>query len=252
MRALYPWTMRRFVQAIADLDVMPEGLPSSVAQALVDQPVRYNIGKGGTAAVIQRDAQGEAVVAPMRWGLIPRWSKQPSTPYTTITARLDRAASSRIFSQAWKQRPCLIPMTGYYKWDRQRRPPWPHFIQASDGLTLLAAGIWERWESATELIDSFSILTATNHAIPAPLTPDGPVFMGPGAAMDWIMGSCGTAEDLRRRAHHPALESYPVARKIRNPEVDDYTLLEPVDPDIEDDGTGASGHADEDEEEDMD
>jgi putative SOS response-associated peptidase YedK len=243
--------MRRFVQAIADLDVLPEGLPSSLAQALVEQPVSYNIGKEKTAAVIHRDAQGEAVVAPMRWGLIPRWSKQPSTPYATITARLDRAASSRIFSQAWKQRPCLIPMTGYYKWDRQRRPPWPRFIQGSDGLALLAAGIWERWEGTSELIDSFSILTAANHAIPAPLTPDGPVFLRPGAAMDWIMGRCGSAEDLRRRAHHPALESYPVARKIRNPDVDDYTLLEPVDPDIEeDDSTGASDQADE--EEDMD
>lgn len=231
--APYALGMRRFVQAITDIDSLPAATPSALGQALVQGPVSYNIGKASAAMVIYTNAEGEAAVSQMYWGLIPRWSKQPSTPYATVTARLDRAASSRIFSQAWKQRPCLIPMTGYYKWDRQRKPPWPRFIQSSDGLTLFAAGIWEHWEDESEAIDSFSILTAPNRAIPAPLTPDGPVFMRLGETANWMSGSCRNAEDLRRQAYYPSLESYPVSRKVRDPRLDEYTLLEPVDPDTE-------------------
>ncbi len=226
--------MRRFAQAIADADSLPRGVPVSLATALADAPDRYNIGKNGVATVIARDGDGSIVPADMRWGLIPRWSKQPATPYTTVTARLDRAARSRIFAQAWQQRPCVIAMTGYYKWDRQRRPPWPMFVQRTDGLALLAAGLWEHWENPEgDQIDSFTVLTAPNTAIPAPLTPDGPVFMTGSVAMDWLAGALPTAAALRARSSTPPLEAYPVSRAFRDPGRDDYTLLEPVDPDAD-------------------
>ena len=224
--------MRRFAQAIADADSLPAGLPDALACALVDAPDRYNIGKNAVATVIARDGDGSIVPADMTWGLLPRWSKQASTPYTTVTARLDRAAKSRIFAQAWQQRPCVVAMTGYYKWDRQRKPPWPLFVQRKDGLPLLAAGLWEHWEGEDgQQIDSFSVLTAPNPAIPAPLTPDGPVFIAPGVALEWLCGALPTAAALGARAATPALEAYPVSRAFRDPARDDYTLLEPVDPD---------------------
>lgn len=227
--------MRRFAQAIADEASLPPGLPASVVAALADAPDSYTIGKDSTAAVVARDGDGSIVVADMRWGLVPRWSKQPSTPYTTVTARLDRAPASRLFSQAWQQRPCVIAMTGYYKWDRQRRPPWPLFVQRGDGLALLAAGVWEHWEGdGSAPMDTFSVLTGPNPAIPAPLTPDGPVFLDGPAAMAWLCGALPSPAALRARSSTPALEAYPVSRAIGNPARDDYTLLEPVDPDATD------------------
>lgn len=226
--------MRRFAQAIAAADSLPRGIPAALATALADAPDRYNIGKNGVATVIARDGDGSIVPADMRWGLVPRWSKEPATPYTTVTARLDRAAKSRIFAQAWQQRPCVIAMTGYYKWDRQRRPPWPLFVQRTDGLALLAAGLWEHWENTDgDQIDSFTVLTAPNTAIPSPLTPDGPVFLPGSVAMDWLGGALLSAAAVRAHASTPALEAYPVSRAFRDPGRDDYTLLEPVDPDAD-------------------
>lgn len=224
--------MRRFAQAIADSESLPAGLPAALARTLAAAPDHYNIAKGGVATVLARDHDGSIAVADMVWGLVPRWSKEPATPYTTVTARLDRAPRSRIYAQAWAQRPCVLPMTGYYKWDRERRPPWPLFVQRKDGLALLAAGLWEHWESDDgQQLDSFTVLTGPNSAIPSPLTPDGPIFIAPATALDWLSGAFQTPAALRTHASTPALEAYPVSRAFRDPSRDDYTLLEPVEPD---------------------
>jgi len=239
--------MRRFAQAIADADALPPGLPGDLALAIAAAPDRYNIGKGKTATVVAR-REGAFVVTDMTWGLVPRWSKAPTTPYTTVTARLIKAPASRIFAKAWKERPCVVPMTGYYKWDRQRTPPWPRFVQRRDGLALLAAGIWERWEQEGVALDSFSLLTGPNPAIPAPLTADGPVFLDTAAALEWLAGALTSPASVQRRANRVVLESYPVSRAIRDPERDDFTLLEPADPDAAG-GTDAADHdADDDDE----
>ncbi len=224
--------MRRFAQAIAEPESIPEGLPRELAEALAAAPDRYNIGKGSPASVVARDGDGVLHVAEMIWGLVPRWSKTPSTTYTTVTARLDRAPNSRIFAKAWAERPCVVPLSGYYKLDRSRRPPWPLFVQRRDGLALLAAGLWEHWEDGDGLqLDSFTVLTAPNRAIPKPLTPDGPVFLSAAQAMDWLSGAITTPAGLH--VPPPALEAYPVGRAFRDLKRDDYTLLEPVDPALE-------------------
>ena len=93
--------MRRFAQAIANVDQLTSTLPAAIAQAIVDTPARYNIGKGKPAGVVTMFDDRMVVLSEMIWGLIPRWSKEPVTPYTTVTARVDRAPKSRIFAQAW-------------------------------------------------------------------------------------------------------------------------------------------------------
>ena len=222
--------MRRFAQAIADAESLPPGLPADVSLAVAAAPDRYNVGKGKPATVIAR-IDDQIVVTDMQWGLVPRWSKEPATPYTTVTARLAKAPGSRIYAKAWKQRHCVVPMSGYYKWDRQRRPPWPRFVQRRDGLALLAAGLWEHWEQEGLVLDSFSLLTSPNPSIPAPLTADGPVFLEPASALEWLAGTLTSPGALERHANRVNLESYPVSRAIRDPHRDDFTLLEPAEPD---------------------
>lgn len=211
---------------------MPESLPAGlgvdVARALADAPERYNVAVRKPAAVILDRGDGR-VVEDFDWGLVPSWSKAPETPYTTVTARLERAASSRIYRSAWQSRRCVVPMTGYYKWDRSRKPGWPYFIQSRDGEVLLAAGLWDRWPADSPSLYTFSIVTSANDAIPAPLVPDGPVFLDAASAAEWIAGPRLPARFLAR-ARQPALDAYPVSRRIRSRDADDYLLLEPADP----------------------
>ena len=230
--------MRRFVQALSGFEVFP-GLPEDVAAALREAPDRYNVSVRQPAAVLFAD-DGRWQLASMAWGLVPSWEKAPETKYSTQTARLDRAPRSRLFRRAWEKRRCVVPINGYYKWDRTRKPHWPHFIQPVDGLPLYAAGLWERWRAGDEddapFLDSFALLTFPNPAIPPPLTADGPLFLPVDRLVDWLSAGAWWAKRIAARGaeRQPVLEAYPVARRVGNPTLDDYTLLEPADPSARD------------------
>jgi len=218
--------MRRFVQAFAPA-AMPCGLPAAVAELLCTFPERYNVAVRKPAAVVFDRGAG-LEVEEFDWGLVPRWSPLPETRYTTVTARLTRAPGSRIFRRPWESRRCVVPMNGYYKWDRSASPPQPYFIQAQDGDVLFAAGLWDHWEKDEPHVYSFAVLTHANAAIPPPLVPDGPVFMPADRIGRWIAGP--PSQRFLIDTPQPLLEAYPVSRAIRSRDADDYTLLEPVNP----------------------
>ena len=219
--------MRRFVQAFGAAE-FPATLAPVVASALHAVPERYNVAVRKPAAVVFDRGDG-LCVEDFDWGLVPSWSKLPETRYTTMTSRLERAPTSRIFRRPWERRRCVVPMNGYYKWNRAAQPPQPYFIQAQSGAVLFAAGLWDHWHREEPELYSFALLTHANPAIPAPLVPDGPVFLPAGKAVEWIAGPLLPMRFLVRMKQ-PALEAYPVSRRIRSRDADDYTLLDPVDP----------------------
>ncbi|MEO6518659.1 MAG: SOS response-associated peptidase [Pseudoxanthomonas sp.] len=219
--------MRRFVQAFSAGAGFPPNFPTLLRAALVEVPDRYNIAVRKPATVIVLE-QGTLMARQFRWGLIPRWSKSAETPYTTVTARLERAARSRLFKQAWETRHCVVPLNGYYKWDRTVKPAVPHFIQAGDGQLLMVAGLWECWEKGEAPLCSFTVLTHANAAIPPPLVADGPVFLPADRWMRWLDCEGWFPRPFLLSNAQPALESYPVSRAIGDRQRDDYTLLEPA------------------------
>lgn len=75
--------------------------------------------------------------------------------------------------------------------------------------------------------ESFALLTHPNAAIPAPLTPDGPVFISGLAERAWLGGPQLLAGAALRLATTPALSSYPVSHAYRDRGRSDYTLIEP-------------------------
>lgn len=242
--------MRRFVQALSSGSGLPPSLPDGVRRALVELPDRYNISVRQPAGVLLA-IDGLWHVGQLLWGLIPSWEKEPATRYSTQAARLDRAPKSRMYRRAWAARRCVVPLTGYYKWDRgdaasgqSRRQPY--FVQASDGAVLFAAGLWECWQGThaapvdddaaaaqaapVEPVYSFAVLTRPDDAIPSPLTPDGPVFLAADQLDDWVTTDPRRAMRLAQRATTPPLEAYPVSRRVADRRVDHYSLLEPADP----------------------
>jgi putative SOS response-associated peptidase YedK len=218
--------MRRFVQSLPGASI-DDAVPASVRETLAGLPERYNVSIRGFAGVLFiRD--GRWKVGEMSWGLVPSWEKEPTTRYSTQTARLERAPSSRLYRRAWATRRCLLPLNGYYKWDRTVKPAQPYFIQAAEGAVLFAAALWALWGGEEDGLLSFSVLTHPNGAIPSPLVPDGPRFVPPAKLAEWIQAEPGKAARWLLAQPQPALEAYKVSRRVANRKLDEYSLLEPL------------------------
>ena len=126
------------------LTVEPDVLQALFAlRELSSYDHRYNLAPSQEAPVIV-DREGARALKPMRWGLIPSWSKDPKIAYRTINARSETAASKPSFRSAYKRRRCLIPASWFYEWKREGKDKIPFRIRRADGQPLAFAASRQR------------------------------------------------------------------------------------------------------------
>src|ERR1044072_2824061 len=104
--------------------------------------------------VVRRTKSGERELTFVRWGLVPRWAKDPSIGARMINARGETLADKPSFPAPYRWDRCLLPADGFYE---GRRPPpgtgaddrrkQPLHIGMADGSLFGLAGLCERWRS---------------------------------------------------------------------------------------------------------
>ncbi len=113
----------------------------------------YNISPDSIQPVVRLDRDtGERVLAFMKWGLVPYWSKTPKANFSSINARSDKLESSGAWREPWKHRRCLIPANFFFEWEpltkeeekKKLSKPWAVSL-AREGLFAFG-GIWDRWK----------------------------------------------------------------------------------------------------------
>jgi putative SOS response-associated peptidase YedK len=72
-----------------------------------------NIPPGSAVLVARPAAGGGRERVTMQWGLVPAWSAEPKTSYSTIHARAETVADKPVFRSAFKHRRCLIAADGF-------------------------------------------------------------------------------------------------------------------------------------------
>lgn len=110
-------------------------------------------------SVVQRHA--ERSVRVMRWGLVPKWAKDPSAGNRMINAKAETVTTKPAFRSSIKYHRCLLPADGWYEWKREEGRKQPYFMTPADGASLAMAGIWATWHSpdGAEPLVSCAILT---------------------------------------------------------------------------------------------
>jgi putative SOS response-associated peptidase YedK len=130
--ALYtpPERLARLLGAELAAGVDPEGRPS------------WNVTPQQTLFGLTE--QPERVLAAYRWGLVPSWAKDPKIGGRLFNARGETVAEKPSFRTAFAKRPCVVPVDGFYEWDRRGATKQPHFFTRTDQQPLLLAGLYER------------------------------------------------------------------------------------------------------------
>jgi putative SOS response-associated peptidase YedK len=199
-----------------DLDEVPEIAP------------RYNIAPTQPAAVVGLNADsGRRRLNLLRWGLVPEGA--PETDRGHINARAETAWQKPSFRDAFAQRRCLVPATGFYEWQRTgaRKRPWV-FTLAS-GAPFAFAGLWEppAHEAAPA---TFTILTTEPNDLARTVHDRMPVILPHDAWEPWLDPTPGRGPALRGLlVPYPsdAMAAHPISTTINNPRIDDPSCLAP-------------------------
>lgn len=193
-------------------------------------PVSYNIAPSQPVDVITvRD--GVRVLSAFRWGLVPSWSKGPSSGAPLINARAETLAAKPSFRPAFLQRRCLIPATGFYEWQGQGKAKQPMLLQIPGSELFAFAGLWEEWRSPDgSMLRSCCIVTTEANDNISDIHERMPVMLRPEDEAAWLDPSCQDIpllQNLLKPFHNGGLTFHPVSTLINSPGYNSPACLEP-------------------------
>lgn len=196
-----------------------------------DYHPRYNIAPTQEIWTILFDGT-ERKVHPMRWGLVPSWSKAGSIGSQMINARAETLVDNRVFKVLLQNKRCLIPATGFYEWRKQGKERIPTYITLRDQELFAFAGLWDTWESPSgELVRSCTIITAESNSLIAPIHNRMPVILSEEAESLWLNPSNDEREvltSLLTSFPNGSMQAYEVSRQVNSPRNDNPACIEPV------------------------
>ncbi len=196
---------------------------------------RYNVAPTQAVLAIRTEADGRRALIPLRWGLVPHWSKGIDPRYSMINARAETVHQRPAYRDAFRRRRCLIPAEGFYEWQALPEGKQPHLIRRADCAPFAMAGLWERWrDPATPdgpALESCTIIVTDANALIAPLHERMPVILPEATHADWLDPGLDDREALRAllRPLSPAgWTAFPVSRAVNNPRNNGPELMEPL------------------------
>jgi len=164
---------------------------------------------------------GGLVLDIARWGLLPPWAKNGSG---MINARIETVTEKPAFAKAFKNRRCIVPVDGYYEWQKTSTGKQPWFITGGTQ-QLYFAGIY----NANADGSNTAILTMPTAPEIADIHHRMPVSFQPDAIEQWLLGSPAEAYALIDQADQN-FTKWMVGTAVNNVRNNGPQLIEPVNP----------------------
>jgi putative SOS response-associated peptidase YedK len=99
-----------------------------------------------TLPIVRLDREGRRSLDLVRWGLVPWWSMDIKMGARCINAMAETVATKPAFRDAFnRSQRCLVPVDGFYEWQKRPGGKQPYAIVGADGKPLALAGLWDRW-----------------------------------------------------------------------------------------------------------
>ena len=198
-------------------------------------PVDWNIKPTQDIYIIKNES-----IEIASWGLIAPWSKNLvealRSQSQAINARSESVHEKPTFRNAFRNRRCLVPASGYYEWATelgQYKTKQPVFISRDDQRLLAFAGIFDRWISPEgEIRDSVSIITRDAVNQLAQVHNRMPVFLPQERWQAWMDPDLTDVERVRSLMQIPEpdahLKFWPVADLVNSIRNNGPELVAPI------------------------
>lgn len=201
-------------------------------QRMPDIPPRYNIAPMQNVPIVRVNSEGQRELVQVRWGLVPRWAKDPAIASRMINARAETVATKPAFRNAFRRHRCLVPADGFYEWmPTPGGHKQPVHVGRKDRAPFAMAGLCERWLSPDgDVLDTCTIITTEANAVLRAVHDRMPVIIDRDDYARWLDPAEPGPQDL--------LVPYPaeitvyrlISTRVNNVRHDDASLIEPAAP----------------------
>jgi putative SOS response-associated peptidase YedK len=172
----------RFI-LLTDLSVLAETF--GIQEIAAEYQPGVNICPGQPIAAVVHDDRKRLVA--FRWGLIPAWADDPAIGNRMFNARAETLAEKPSFKQAFKKRRCLIPVDGFYEWQKSAKGKRPLCFSLKSGRPFGLAGLYETWVSpAKGRIHTCTIITTDANDLIRPIHDRMPVILPQEKEAAWL------------------------------------------------------------------
>ena len=210
----------------------------------IDYKPSYNISPGKWAAVIaDNDSQK---VGMMRFGFCPFWAKKDmlfinartegdhnksnDPGYTGTKGIISKPA----FRKAIRSQRCLVLADAFIEGTTQEKLSKPFMVYLREKVRPFAfAGIWDEWKNPETgaVIQSFAIITTVSNALLQKLPHHrSPVILPRQYEKRWLRQSLSLSDVTSFLEPYPAekMNAYPISPVIKNPKLDERSLINPI------------------------
>lgn len=210
---------------------------------LLDIVPRYNAApKQRMPVVAVRD--NVTIIEMMQWGLVPHWSKEPKTAFSTINAVGEKLGESKLYAPYFRSSRCLVPADAFYEWKKLAvekevrgrkttvQEKQPMCIRMKDQSPFMFAGLFSVWKSEKgEELPSYAIITTTPNELMKNIHDRMPVILEEKDFEQWLDRSYKETDQLKKLLKpYPAdpMMAYPVSRLVNSPANERPECLEPL------------------------
>lgn len=152
--------------------------------------------------VITAEKPGE--IQYMQWGFLPSkvnsadHAKEFLGQYNTLNAKAEGVESSKLYSESFQNRRCLVLCTGFFEWRKVKKEKVPYFISLKNDEMFVFAGLWNRTINASgQPIDNYAIVTIEANELMATIHNEKkrmPLILSPDDAAKWLSSDLKTDE----------------------------------------------------------
>lgn len=165
----------------------------------------------------------------MRWGLIPRWSKDDKLGYKLFNARSETVFEKPMWKSVIKNKRCLIPANGFYEWQKKDDGKQPFYIHLPEDEIFSMAGVWESWTHEGKELNTYSILTTQPNNEMENIHDRMPVILHKNDETQWL--AADTEEDIKVLLEpytNGILEMHEVGREVNTIKINEGFLVKPI------------------------
>lgn len=220
----------RIEYIVTDKKILEEHYGATLIEGYAEQfgKPRYNIAPTAHTPIVMSENPEEIIFG--HWGYAPGWAKASGSSKEVINARAESVLTKPYFHSSAMKRRCLIPVTGFFEWQRAGGKKIPyHFHMQGEIFSL--AGLYTNVADEKGLeMPHYAIITTEAGGLMAPVHNRMPVVIEKSDEETWVSDGLDEMEiaQLLVPAPERLLERDQISTLVNNPRNNRPEILKPV------------------------